>query len=180
MIEPVGLLAAAGLEQLVAQVITTILTFLLVLFTLKIMFWKTVLETIDQRKNEVTSQFEEIDSKLSKAKALQDEYESKLARINDEAREIQNKAIEEANRISAEMEAKAKAEAEKLVAKAKMDVSIELEKARMEISREAVELTLLATGKLLNHEMNNDRQRALVASFISDLQQQPKSGQRGA
>lgn len=178
MIEPVGLIAAAGLEQLLAQVITTILTFVLVVVTLKLMFWKTVLNTIDQRKNEVTTQFEEIDSKLAKAKSLQSEYEQKLSRINDEAREIQNRLIAEAKQLAVDLEVKAKAEAEQIIAKAKQDISIEAEKARIEIRREAVELTLQATGKLLNHEMNGERQRDLVKGFISELQQ-AQSNERG-
>ncbi|MDX1972455.1 MAG: ATP synthase F0 subunit B [Candidatus Sumerlaeia bacterium] len=176
MIEPVALLAAAGLEQLLAQVITTIVTFVLVLITLKLAFWKPVLETLDQRKNLVTQQFEEIDSRLAKAKALQAEYESKLASIQNEAREIQNKAIEEAKRIATELESNARAEAEAMLAKAKSDLSIEVEKARIQVRQEAIELTLQATGKLLKHEMNDSRQRELVAGFIADLQNQPKNG----
>ncbi len=179
MIEPVGLIAAAGLEQLLAQVITTILTFVLVVVTLKVFFWKTVLETIDQRKAQVTNQFEEIDAKLVDARNLQSNYESKLAKINDEAREIQNKHIADAKEVALAIENKAKVEAEAIIEKAKSDLTIELEKARIEIRREAVELTLLATGKLLNHEMNQDRQRELVQSFISELQV-AKSAERGA
>ena len=100
MLEPISFVAAAGLQQIVAQIITTIITFVAVLFVLKKFAWGPVLDVIDARKTEVTNQFEEIDGKLAAAAALQAEYEQKLANINEEARDIQNKAMAEGEKIA--------------------------------------------------------------------------------
>lgn len=166
--------AAGGLQQIVAQIITTIITFVAVLVVLRMFAWGPVLEVIDARKREVTDRFEEIDSKLAKANALQKEYEQKLAKINEEAREIQNKAMAEGERIAEERKTEGQAEAARIIEKAKSDMEIEMDKARLVLRREVAEMTLHATGKLLNVELNDDRHREMVDVFISDLANKEK------
>lgn len=176
MVELTGLLAAAGIGQLVGQVITTIITFILVLVVMKIFAWGPVLNVLDARKKEITDQFEELDQKIETASEKQKNYETKLANFNEEAREIQNKAIEEGKRIAADIEAQAKNDAEKIIAKTKSDMDLELEKARITIRREAVEMTLHATGKLLAVELNDDRHRELVEGFVSEISNKESNG----
>ena len=103
MLDTISFVAAAGgLSQIIAQIITTLITFVAVLFVLKKFAWGPVLDVIDARKVEVTSRFEEIDGKLASATALKAEYEQKLAKINEEARDIQNKAMAEGEKIAAQ------------------------------------------------------------------------------
>jgi len=169
-------LAAGGVGQLIGQAITVAITFAATVYVLKLLFFSTILDTIDARKKQITDQFEELDQKIETASEKQKNYETKLANFNEEAREIQNKAIEDGKRIAAEIEAQAKQDAEKIVAKAKSDMDLELEKARITIRREAVEMTLHATGKLLAVELNDERHRELVEGFVSEISNKESNG----
>ncbi|MBX3730300.1 MAG: F0F1 ATP synthase subunit B [Candidatus Sumerlaeia bacterium] len=167
---PILLVGAAGELDIAAQVITTVVTFLLVVLTLKMLAWKPALSAIDERRRQVAEQWAEIDSEKARAEALRKEYEEKLRHIDDERREILNKAVDEGNRLSESLVAKARAEAEEIAEKSRLALELEVDKARLQLRREVVELSLAATGKLLDVTLDDPRHRQLVESFVTDLQ----------
>lgn len=162
--------ASSAGPTLAGQVITTIITFLLVLFVLKKFALGPVLALLDERKDTVANEFRELDRKVAAADARLKEYEEKLRRIDEEARERQNKAIDEGRRMATELLEKAKAESEAITSKARAAMQQEVEAARLSLRREAVEMTLSATGKLLQANLDDARQRQLVDGFISELE----------
>ncbi len=165
------LLAGASAGSTIAgQVITTVITFLAVLWVLKAFALKPILELLDERKNTVSNEFKELDRKITEADSRLKEYEEKLKHIDEEARERHNQAVDEGRRMAAELIEKARSESEDITEKARQSMRHELEAARIELRREVVEMTLAATGKLLEASMNDERQRQLVDSFISDLE----------
>jgi F-type H+-transporting ATPase subunit b len=164
------LLAASAGPTLLAQVVTTVVTFVLVLVVLKVFALGPILKVLDERGTEVSSKFEEIDKRLAEATALQKDYEERLRHIDDEARERQNKAVDEGRRIAQEIVQKARTEAEEIVDKAGMTARMELEKARVELRREVVEMTLFATGKLLDASLDDEKHRNLVDHFVTGLE----------
>ena len=169
------MLAASPLTEIGAQVLTTIITFLIVLWTLKILMWKPIPELLDRRREQVASKFEEIDRKMGEANALIADYEERLKRIDDEARERHNKAVDEGRKMASEIIEKSRHDAEGITTKAKEAMEMELEKARQELRREIVEMTLAATGKLLSISVDDEKHRQLVDGFISDLEKRKSS-----
>lgn len=167
---PMLLIGAAGAADIPAQVITTVITFLLVVITLKLMAWKPVLGAIDDRRKQIADNWEEIDRKQAEAEALRKEYEEKLRHIDDEARERLNKAVDEGRRVAEDLIGKARVESEEITRKAREAMDLEIDKARLQLRRDAVELTLAATGKLLDATLDDDRHRQLVDGFLSDLE----------
>ncbi len=165
------LLAGAGAgPTLIAQVITTVITFVAVLWVLKKFALGPILELLEERKNTVSGEFRELDRKISEADTRLKDYEEKLRHIDEEARERQNKAVDEGRRMAAELIEKARAESEDITEKARQSLQHELDAARIELRRETVELALAATGKLLDATMDDEQQRRLVDSFIGDLE----------
>ncbi|MCB2154675.1 F0F1 ATP synthase subunit B [bacterium] len=169
------LLAASPMAEIGGQVLTTIVTFLAVLWVLKLLAWKPILELLDQRRETVSSKFEEIDRKMGEANTLIADYEERLKRIDDEARERHNKAVDEGRQMASEIIEKARHEAESITVKAKQAMDMELEKARLELRREVVEMTLTATGKLLSVSVDDAKHRQLVDDFIADMEKRKSS-----
>lgn len=169
------LLGAAAGPEIGAQLATTVVGFFLVVALLLYVLWKPVLALLDERREAVSSQFGEIDRKLAEANALAKDYEERLKRIDDEARERLNKAVDEGRKLAAELIEKARHDAEDITVKTRQSLALEVETARLALRREAVEMTLSATGKLLSVSMNDERQRSLVDGFISDLEKHGSS-----
>lgn len=167
--------AAAPLTEIGAQVLTTIITFLLVLWTLKKLAWGPITEMLDERRNQVTGQFDEIDRKMAEANALIADYERRIRNIDDEGRQRMNRVLEEARSMSAQITERARQEAQEINRKAREAMELELSKARVELRREVVEMTLEATGKLLSVSLDDERHRQLIAEFIDDLEKRETS-----
>jgi len=168
-------LLAAGGGDILAQVVTTVITFLLVMFTLKAFAWKPILDLLEERRNQISTKFDEIDKKAADANALVKDYEERIRRIDDEARERQNKAIDEGRRMAQELIEKARHDAEEITEKARQNMAMEIEKARLQLRQEAVEMTLVASGKLLKTSLDDSRHRDLVSGFISELENRKAS-----
>lgn len=166
---PVALVAASATSELPAQIGTIIVGFALVVWILKAFAWKPVLSVLDERRKTVSDRFEDIDRRMNEASRLLKEYEEKLRHIDDEARERHNKAVDEGRRMATELIEKSRKESEEITAKAQAQMAMELDKARIELRRDVVEMTLAATGRLLQANLDEARQRELVDSFIQDI-----------
>ena len=167
------LLGASAASELTAQVITTIITFLLVMWVLTKFGFKPAVEVAEARQKEISQSFENIDKKVADAERRLNEYEEKLKHIDEEARERQNKAIDEGRKMAEEIVSKARKDAEDITTKAKEAMDMEIEKARVQLRQDTVEMTLAATGKLLSAELDDDKHRQLVESFVKELESKP-------
>ncbi len=163
------MLGASAAPELLAQVVTIIIAFALTVAILYALAWKPILALLDARKAEIVRSFEDIDRKIADSEALIKDYEERIRRIDEEARERMNKAIDEGRRVATDIVDKSRAEAEEVVKKAQQTMQMELAQARIELRRDVVEMTLAATGRLLAVEVDDDRHRKLVDDFITDV-----------
>ena len=163
------LFMAAAAGELAAQIATTIVTFFLVLLALYKLAWGPVLNLLDERRKTIADQFDSIEKQQSELESKLKDYEERLRQIDGEARERMNKAIEEGRKAANDILEDSRKEAETLRARAAADIQTELEKARIQLRNEVVSLTIRSTEKLMKAEMNGERQRALVGSFIDEL-----------
>ncbi len=163
------ILGASAVPELFAQVVTVIIMFVLTVAILYALAWKPILALLDARKAEIVRSFDEIDRKVADAEALIKDYEERIRRIDEEARERMNKAIDEGRRVAGDMIEKARLDSEEIAAKARQSMEMELGQARMQLRRDVVEMTLEATGRLLRVKVDDDRHRQLVDEFIADV-----------
>ena len=66
--------------------------------------------------------------------------------------------------------AEASAKADELVKKASEEIEAEKSRVMIALRTEVVNLTLTATEKILNENMNDDRNRRLVEDFIKTVE----------
>lgn len=163
------LTAASAGVTITAQIVTVVIAFVIVLGILYKFAWGPIIQLIDDRAKAITSGFDEITTKTIEAENLRKEYEERLRRIDDEARERMNKAIDEGRKQAADIIESARKESEDIIQKTKASLDLEVDKARLELRREAVEMALSATGKLLDANLDNEQQRKLVTQFVDQV-----------
>ncbi|MDX2176168.1 MAG: F0F1 ATP synthase subunit B [Candidatus Sumerlaeia bacterium] len=166
---PIILLGAAA-GTLTAQVVTTVIAFLMVLFVLKKFAWGPILAHLDERRDAISKQFDDLDARHKQLDGQIRDYEARLKQIDEEARQRINTAVDEGRRVAAEIEAKAKADAEAALERAKQAIRIETDKARVELRNEMVAIVIGATEKLVRQQCDGDAQRRLVQNFIAEMQ----------
>lgn len=162
--------ASAGMT-LTAQVATVIVGFLIVFFVLKSLAWNGVLKALDERRETVRKQFEDIDRKQAELASMIKDYEERLRRIDDEARERLNKAVDEGRKIATDLVEKARQEADANTQRSLQAIRIEADKARIELRNDMVKIAIGAAEKLMQAELNGDRQRQLVGAFVAEMEQ---------
>ncbi|MEY4673851.1 MAG: hypothetical protein RL148_1635 [Planctomycetota bacterium] len=90
-----------------------------------------------------------------------------LAKAQAEARTMVQEAISRAERQGAEALAKAQADAKAQLDKAREEIAAEKRQALQEIRGVAVELTMAATGRLLQQRIDDSASRKLVEGFVA-------------
>ncbi len=139
----------------------------LYLFLRKFLF-KRVTDFMDNRTNSIQQAIDSAENDKIQAEALKKQYEEQL-----------RTAREQADKILADSRSRATKEYDSILASARTDAQAVMEKAREEIDREREQmlkdikgqvagLALAAASKVIEANMDNERNRALVNKFIDE------------
>ncbi len=139
---------------------------------LKKLFFKPVLQMIEDRQNEIDHMYCEAEESNRQAKALQTEYEKKFAAASQEAERVVKDAILRGQSREEEIVRLANAEADAIREKASADIAQEKKKAVAEAKGEISDLALEIARKMIGKSLDSDDQKRLVDSFIDELGEQ--------
>ncbi len=156
--------------QLIAEVATHILAFLLLFWVLRKFAWRPVISLLDERRRVIRESIESAEGKEKAADALNQKYQGMIDRIDEEARTRMNQAIEEGRRIATEITEKARGEAQEIKDKAQRAIQLDIDRARADLKNRVVALTIHASERLLRERLDDAKQRELVARFIDEVE----------
>ena len=151
------------------QIITHIIGFIIVFWILKKFAWRPLLNVMDERRRKIASEFERIEELEREVQQRREEYEARIQSIEAEARERINAAVNEGRRVASEIQANARRDAGMIREKARATVEIEVAKAREMLRDEVVNLTVLATEKIIHEWLDDEKHRALINEFVDEL-----------
>ena len=152
-------------------VIWTLVVFGLLLLVLRRSAWPVLLSAVRERERRLEQQIAEAEQNRAEAAALLEQHKHLLAAAHAEAQELLTKAKAVAEKERAALLAKAREEYEQLLTRARKDIGEEREKALLELRREAVELTIAATSRLLEAKLDTEANRRLVTEYLATLEQ---------
>lgn len=152
------------------QILTQALGFIILLFLLKKFAWKPLLSLLDERRDKISSEFENIERVKTELARLGDDYKAKLSDIDAQARQKIQEAVSEGQRIAVEIQEKAREDANKALEKAKANIELEVAKARVELRNQMTNIAIKAAEKILKEDLNDDRHNRLVMGFIENVE----------
>ncbi len=150
---------------------TQIAGFLILFFLLWKFGWPRLIQVIQAREQEVRDTYEKVESARSDMEQMRDEYESRLQKVEEEIDQRLRDSVKEAERLRQEIVASARQEADKARQRALDEIDMERKKAVAELRAQAVDLSLLATRKLIQQSVDEGTARRLVDEFARDLEQ---------
>ncbi len=153
-----------------AQILTHIVGFLIVLFILKKFAWGPLLQLMEDRREKIRADFDEADRAKTRAEELVSDYEARLKNIEDEARQKIQEAINEGRRVGAEIKEQAHTEARGIIEKAKGDLARDVATARVQLKEDIVAMTLEATQRIMRESLDDERHRRLINEFIDEVE----------
>ena len=152
----------------------TIVTFVLLLLVLKRVAWKPLLAMLDEREKRIRDSLNQAERAREEAQSAAEENRRAMEQAQADARRTILEGREAAERAANEVRDRAANEARQMLEQARRTIRQEKDQAIQELRTRAAGLAIEAAGKVLDENLDNDRNRKLVDEFIDSI---PDSGQ---
>lgn len=150
------------------QVISQIISFLVMVWVLKRYAWRPLLDLLDERKNMIQSDFDLIEERKKELERLDSEYRDKLAHADVEAAKKMELSIEEGKRIAGDIQKEAQMQAKSMLVKVQEDAEKEVSKAKSKLKSELIDISIAASQKILEANLDPESQKKLIDKFIEE------------
>lgn len=159
-----------GIPVEIGKVIETIGVFVMMLPIINTFFFQPLFEAIEARTGELESTFGEAERLRAEMTQLRSDYERRLNETEASAREQIQAQIREAQDLKKELMADAQRKAEEYKQQAIADIDAERRKALIDLRVHVTNLSLQATEKVLNENVDNDRNRRIIDEFLNSVE----------
>jgi len=165
------LFASSLLSPHVGLIFWTLIVFGLLLFVLGKFAWRPMVSALDEREITIEESLTRAESALDEARKMQADNEAARREAERQAQGILRDARHASDQLRGEEVEKTKAQLSQLQEQARADIEREKTQALVALRAEVADLAIGAAGKILNENLDDDRQRRLVGSFLDDLPQ---------
>lgn len=159
-------LAEQGIPLDLGKTIATIGVFLMLFPVINLFFLKPLEEAIADRTQTLESAFTDAENLREEMRVMRNDYERKLTEAEENARTQIQAQIKEAQDLRAQMVAEANAKVDEMTRRAREEMEAERQKILGDLRLHVANLAFQATEKILNENVDNERNRRLVDEFI--------------
>ena len=161
-------LANLGINPI--YLLSQIVTFCLLAFLLSKLLYNPILNVLEARRERIAKGLE--DARAAEEARAQADQEA--SRIIEEARKRGQQVVAEANasaeQVRSTIEAQAEEERRRILAQARQDAEAERNQVLSEMREQLGELAIAAAERILDTELDPERQNELVRNFFSGIQ----------
>lgn len=150
-------------------VIWTWVIFLLLLTILGKWAWGPILAALEERELRIKDALDGAAREREEAGRLLDEHRRLMDGARVQANELLAEGRKAAERLRAELLEEAKQQKKQIVARAGDDIRRERDQALAALRREAVDLSILAAGRVLQKNLDSDENRRIVNEYLDRL-----------
>ncbi|MFQ5536217.1 MAG: F0F1 ATP synthase subunit B [Gemmatimonadota bacterium] len=147
----------------------TIIVFAILVFLLGKFAWGPILAAVEAREKGIQAALDEAARRQAEAEELLQEHKAQLADGRRQAERLLAEGREAGERVRREMEEKARAEAQALIERARAEIQRERDAAVDTLRKEAVDLTLAATARLLRERLDDAKDRQLIERYLQEM-----------
>ncbi len=152
-----------------ATIIATLLNLLILFLILKFLLFKRVNAVIESRSKEIADSFEEADETKLRAKAVELEYNEKLAGAKEESAEILRDATRRAHEQSEKIISDAHGEAQEIIERAHSEIEREKRRAVNSVKNDITDIAFDVAEALVGKKMTREDDEAIINSFIDEI-----------
>ena len=150
------------------NIVWTIVNILVLFLLLKHFLFKPITEMMESRTAEIKNNLKDAEDQKQKASELTAQYEEKLRGAHAEAAQIVSEARQRGQREYDAILKTAGQDAQKEQERARADMEREREEMLRGVQENVTELVLLTASKLSQKELDEESDRKLVDSFLSE------------
>lgn len=130
-------------------------------------FYEPLDEVVSHRTEALESTFEEAEHLKQRMEEMKSSYEQRLSQTEADARAQIQAQLKEAQDLRQRLMSEASEKYDAMIAQGEADIEAERSRVIGELRGHVVDLTLKATEKLLNENVDSGKNRAIVEDFIS-------------
>lgn len=150
------------------NIVWTIVNILVLFLLLKHFLFKPITEMMESRTAEIENNLKDAEDQKQKASELTAQYEEKLQGAHAEAAQIVSEARQRGQREYDAILKTAGQDAQKEQERARADMERERKEMLRGVQENVTELVLLTASKLSQKELDEESDRKLVDSFLSE------------
>jgi F-type H+-transporting ATPase subunit b len=169
----------AGLQINLFWIIVSSLNFLLFLFLISRFAFGPINQILESRRVRIEQGLKDAEQ----ARRDRENAENERAAALQEARREANEILARAQKIAQETRdadiAATKADLERIRERAAAEIEAEKQRAITELRTEVADLALQAASKVVGETLNTERERRLVAEFLTEINTAPNGSTRG-
>lgn len=154
----------------VQGILIALVGFLILLFVLSKFAFGPIAANLQARQDKIRGDLDDAQARRDEMVRLQQEYQQRLAKIEDEARDKIQAAVREANAAREELIAKAREDAAGIVARAQEEIAAERLKALTDSRNQIVDLASLMASRTVGQDLTAASHAQLIDETIAALQ----------
>jgi F-type H+-transporting ATPase subunit b len=147
----------------------TLLVFVVLVFLLGKFAWGPILKMVDERETSIQSALDRAAQSNAEAAMLLAEHKAQLADARRQASELIAEGRAAGDGVRKEIEEKARSEAQAIIERARNEIGRERDAALEALRKESVDLALAAASKLMQENLDQAKDRALVERYLGEL-----------
>lgn len=145
------------------------ITFVLFIILLKKFAWGPILDALEQREQNIQESLDAAENAMKRAEEISKKNDEALKKAEIDAQRMRKEAKADAEKIRDEIIEKSRSEAEAVKKQTLDSIEQEKQKAMLELRNKVAELAIEATGKILNAEIDQKKNKKLVDDFIDGI-----------
>jgi F-type H+-transporting ATPase subunit b len=144
--------------------------FVLLLVVLTKFVFRPLLNILEARQANIRNDLDSAEARRVEMERLQKDYETRLAQIEDEARDKIQQAIKQAEGIRDEILAKARAESEQVLAAGREEIDRDRIRSMAQMRNEVADLAIHAAQTVVGKNLSSEGHDQLIAEALSSFQ----------
>ena len=151
------------------QILIALANLVILFLILKKFLYAPVVKTLEERRNQIDTQYDEAELANASAKAKESELTERLANAKKEAESIVKEAADAAISRGDKIVEDARATADGIIRQAEEDARLERKRVGETIKEQIVDVSTALAEKMLEREVNADDHKALIDDFIDKI-----------
>lgn len=159
-----------GLDaQLLFDTCITLVAMFVLFVALSYLLFNPARKLIQKRKALIQNQLAEAAGVKQEALTMKQEYDARMAQVEDESAALLTEARKKAKTRENEIVAEANEEAHRIIHRAEKEVALEKDKVRDEMKQEMVQVAALMAGKFVSESMDEEAQARLIDDTLKEM-----------
>ncbi len=164
--------SVVGAQLYVGDMLFVMITFLVLMWLIKIVAWKPVTKMMQDRSDKIVNDIDSAKESRTKAAELAQKRQAELDKTRDDASGIINNAKQNGQRQREQIVEDARSEVSNLKSSTEKDIEQQRQEALANSRKDVASLSIEIASKIISKELNEDDQKGLVDSYIEGLGKQ--------